>query len=51
VTPAGSRWSGLQEGTRTAALPEMQTRADLYEVLDYAAHERQADLLAAAGTA
>ena len=32
-------------------MPEMQTRADLYDVLDYEADERRADLRAAAGTA
>jgi hypothetical protein len=39
VTPAGSRWSGLEEGTQAAVLPEMQTRGDL------------SNLRAAAGTA
>jgi 2-methylisocitrate lyase-like PEP mutase family enzyme len=39
------------DGTQRAVLAEMQTRAELYEVLDYEARERQADLRAAAGTA
>jgi methylisocitrate lyase len=38
------------DGTQAAVLPEMQTRADLYDVLDYEADERRADLRAAAGT-
>ena len=38
------------DGTQASVLPEMQTRAELYEVLDYEASERQADLRAAAGT-
>jgi methylisocitrate lyase len=37
--------------TEFGVLPDMQTRADLYDVLDYEAYERQADLRAAAGTA
>jgi methylisocitrate lyase len=38
------------DGTQAAVVPEMQTRAELYDVLDYVARERQADLRAA-GTA
>jgi methylisocitrate lyase len=35
------------DGTQAAVLSEMQTRAELYDVLDYEARERQADLRAA----
>jgi methylisocitrate lyase len=35
------------DGTQAGVLPEMQTRAELYDILDYEAHERQADLRAA----
>jgi methylisocitrate lyase len=38
------------DGTQARTVPEMQTRAELYDVLDYEAHERQADLRAS-GTA
>jgi methylisocitrate lyase len=38
------------DGTQASVLPEMQTRAALYEVLDYEARERQADLRAAGTT-
>jgi methylisocitrate lyase len=31
------------EGTQAAVLPEMQTRAELYDILDYQAHEQRAD--------
>jgi methylisocitrate lyase len=38
------------DGTQARAVPGMQTRAELYDVLDYEARERQADLRAS-GTA
>jgi methylisocitrate lyase len=38
------------DGTQAALLPEMQTRAELYEILDYESQEGQADLRTAAGT-
>lgn len=34
-----------QDGTQARALPDMQTRADLYDVLDYHAYERKLDEL------
>lgn len=34
-----------QEGTQVGVLPQMQTRAELYEVLDYHAYEQKLDAL------
>jgi methylisocitrate lyase len=36
------------DGTQAAVLPEMQTRAELYEILGYEAYERRADAQAVA---
>jgi methylisocitrate lyase len=34
-----------KDGTQAAAVPKMQTRAELYDFLDYHAYERQLDAL------
>ena len=38
-----------RDGTQKAAVPKMQTRAELYDYLDYHAYEDKLDALFAAG--